>query len=337
MTTAAQVTEVKARNSESDTFCYCNANIASIYSDTNVNAFCSSITNKVLITNILQVSASILSSVTNVILAIIIAVIAKYLLRPANVPKEYVFIFWGVLCSAFINTCIIPLLLSANIFGVEFYSYLKFINFIDFNKLSIFNDFTTDWYALISPYYLTFMIIGCFVSPFIGLVVFSLKNCFKLWRLRRKCEDNDKENPLIQKEANQSLLSLQFEYAEETAMLMLLIIIGILYSGLIPLMIPILAFGLIWIYLCKKTIIAKYSIKIPADETLNESVINLFPFIIFAHACFSVWSHTSPGIFAADAPLFKLDFKFFKNDLDRIFADAIIVGEAVFMIGVILL
>lgn len=118
---------------------------------------------------------------------------------------------------------------------------------------------------------------------------------------------------------------------------MLLVLIGILYSGLIPLMIPVLAFGLIWIYLCKKTIIAKYSIKIPADEALNESVINLFPFIIFAHACFSVWSHTTPGVFATNAPLIKLNFKFFSNDLDRIFADAMIVGEAVFMLVVILL
>lgn len=119
-------------------------------------------------------------------------------------------------------------------------------------------------------------------------------------------------------------------------MVMLLVLIGILYSGLIPLMIPVLALGMVWIYLCKKAIIAKYSIKIPADETLNESIINLFPFIIFAHACFSVWSHTTPGIFAPNAPLIKLQFAFFKNDLDRIFADAMIVGEAVFMLGVIL-
>lgn len=147
----------------------------------------------------LQVSASIVSSVTNVILAVFISLIAKYLLRPANIPKEYVFIFWGVLCSSFINTCIIPLLLSANIFGVEFYSYLRFIDFIDFNNLSIFDDFTSDWYALISPYYVTFMIIGCLISPLISLIVFSMKNCIKLWRLRRNCEDNDKDDPLIQK------------------------------------------------------------------------------------------------------------------------------------------
>ena len=87
-------------------------------------------------------------------------------------------------------------------------TFIKFINFIDFSKLSIFSDFTTDWYALIAPYYLNFMIIGCLLSPFIGLVVFSLKHCIKMWRLRSKCEDNDRDDPLIQKEANQSLLSL---------------------------------------------------------------------------------------------------------------------------------
>lgn len=173
-----------------------------MYSEVLVEAFCSEMSNKVLITNVLQVAASVVSSITNIVLAIIVTVIAKYLLRPASIPKEYVFIFWGVLISSFINTVIIPLLLNANIFGVEFYTYLQFVGFIDSNKLSIFSDFTTDWYALISPYYLTFMIIGCLVSPFISLVVFSFKNCFKLWRLKSACENNDKENPLIQKEAN---------------------------------------------------------------------------------------------------------------------------------------
>lgn len=132
-------------------------------------------------------------------------------------------------------------------------------------------------------------------------------------------------------------MSLQFLYAEEMATVMVLVSLSLLYSGLVPLMIPILAFGLIWIYVCKKTIIAKYSIKIPADEALNESIINLFPFIILAHTFFSVWSHTTPGIFAADAPLFKMDFKFFGGDLDRIFDNVLIVGEAVFMLVVILL
>lgn len=187
----AQIAEVQSRNSLSDTFCYCNANLAALYTEGSVNSYCGSISNKVLVTNILQVAASVISAVTNVVLAVIIAVIAKYVLRPANIPKEYLFTFWGVLFASFINTAIIPLLLNANVFGVEFYTYIKFIDFIDFSQLSIFSDFTPDWYALVSPYYLNFLIIGCFISPFAGLLAFSLKHCFRMGRIRSACENND--------------------------------------------------------------------------------------------------------------------------------------------------
>ena len=134
-----------------------------MFSDASINTFGSDISNKVLITNTLQIAASVVSAVTNVILAIIVTVIAKYLLRPTSVVKEYSFIFWAVLISSFINTGVIPLLLSASVFGVKFYTYIKFINIIDFNNLSIFSDFSGDWYALVSPYYINFLI-GFFLN-----------------------------------------------------------------------------------------------------------------------------------------------------------------------------
>lgn len=151
-----------------------------------------------------------MSAISNVVLAILIAIIAKHILRPSSTPREYSFVFWGVLLSNFVNTAVIPLLLNANIFGVEFYLYLKFINFIDYSQLSIFSDFTPDWYALIAPYYVNFIIVGCFVSPLAGLVVFALKHCFKMWRLEANCADNDQDDPLIQKEANKKVLTLEF-------------------------------------------------------------------------------------------------------------------------------
>ena len=52
-------------------------------------------------------------------------------------------------------------------------------------------------------------------------------------------------------------------------MVMLLLLVGLLYSALIPLMVPVLAIGMIVIYICKRAIVVKYSIKIPADDTLN--------------------------------------------------------------------
>lgn len=101
-------------------------------------------------------------------------------------------------------------MLNANVYGVQFVSYLKFINFMNFSQMSIFNDFSTDWYGMISPYYTNIIIISSFISPIISIVIFALKNCINQWRLKGKCEDQDKENPMIQKEANIKITSQSF-------------------------------------------------------------------------------------------------------------------------------
>ena len=197
-TYSSQITYVSTQGSQAK-FCYCNDNIGVMYTNSDVNTFCSSISNMILITNVLQVAASVVSSITNVILSIFIAVISKKLLRPNTIPKEYVFIFWGVLISNYINSAILPLILNANIFGIQFISYLKFINFMDFNNISIFSDFSSDWYALVSPYYVNMLIIASFISPIIGLIVMSIKSCLNQWKVRRMCEAKDAEDPVIQK------------------------------------------------------------------------------------------------------------------------------------------
>jgi hypothetical protein len=99
-------------------FCYCSQHITDIYSDIYIKALCSNIASMVIMTEGLQIAASVVSSITNVMLTILISVIAQRLLRPITIPKEYVFVFWGVLISNLINSCVIPLLLNANIFGV---------------------------------------------------------------------------------------------------------------------------------------------------------------------------------------------------------------------------
>lgn len=83
---SSQIAVVSTQGSQAK-FCFCNDNIGVMYSDSNVNAFCSSISNMILITNILQVAASVVSSITNVILSIFIAFISKKLLRPNTIPK----------------------------------------------------------------------------------------------------------------------------------------------------------------------------------------------------------------------------------------------------------
>lgn len=70
---------------------------------------------------------------------------------------------------------------------------------MDFTRMSIFSDFTSDWYALVSPYYVNMIIIASFASPIIGVIVMAIKNCLNLWKVRRMCEAKDVDEPVIQK------------------------------------------------------------------------------------------------------------------------------------------
>lgn len=162
--------------------------------------------------NGLQIAASFVSAVSNVILCIFVSLIANKVLRPATIPKEFIFVFWCVLISNYLNTAVLPLVINANIYGTQFVNYIKFINFMDFNSLSIFSDFTADWYAIFSPYYVNFVIIASFITPLAGLLVMTLKNCLRHWKVMRMCNNSDKENPVIQKEANAAIADIKFDY-----------------------------------------------------------------------------------------------------------------------------
>ena len=172
-----------------------------MYINSNVGQACSNISAKVLMTNALQIAASIISLIINFILSILVTIIAKYLLRTDTIPKEQTFVLWVIFISNFINSCLLPLILNGNIFGVTSIAYLKFIPFMN-SSMSAFNDFNTDWYAMVSPYYLNLIIISTFISPVISLIISCLKHFWTHRKVKNLCENEDKENPAIQKEAN---------------------------------------------------------------------------------------------------------------------------------------
>ena len=68
-------------------FCFCNDNFAQIYIQTSIQNACSTVEQEILISNLLQVGASLASAITNVILIIIVTLIAEYLLKPETKPK----------------------------------------------------------------------------------------------------------------------------------------------------------------------------------------------------------------------------------------------------------
>lgn len=81
-----------------------------------------------------------------------------------------------------------------------------------------------------------------------------------------------------------------------------------MYSSLIPLAIPIFTFGMFLALICKRYIILNYTKRIPADESLNQKVINLIPFILLVHGVMGIWARTAQGVFDESAFFKVIDF-----------------------------
>jgi hypothetical protein len=278
-------------------YCYCAAHFTEIYTDKKVEEACHSLSNTILYANIMQVGASLVSSISNVVLLIVVGLISRNLLKPDSKPKEYSFIFVGVLVSNYINSSILPLIMNGDIFGFQSLSYLKFMDFIDFDKVAIFKDYTTDWYAVVGPYYMNFLIIAI-TSPIVNVVITCFSGCLLNWKVKRACENGDKENPIIQKEANKIITGMEFDLPTEQAIVCLNFIIALMYSSQIPILVPITTVYLIVTYFCKKIIILRYSVRVPADEALSQKIITFLPFVLLLHCLMGIWSHTADGVFS---------------------------------------
>ena len=187
--------------------------------------------------------------------------------------------------------------MNGDIFGFQSLSYLKFMDFIDFDKVAIFKDYTTDWYAVVGPYYMNFLIIAI-TSPIVNVVITCFSGCMLNWKVKRACENGDKENPIIQKEANKIITGMEFDLPTEQAIVCLNFIIALMYSSQIPILVPITTVYLIVTYFCKKIIILRYSVRVPADEALSQKIITFLPFVLLLHCLMGIWSHTADGVFS---------------------------------------
>lgn len=100
-----------------------------------------------------------------------------------------------------------------------------------------------------------------------------------------------------------------------------------MYSCLIPLAIPIFTLGVFTTFFCKRYIILNYTKRIPADEGLNEKIINLIPFILVVHGLMGIWARTSDGLFDTDSFFYVIDLNILPGTIiQRAVKDIIILG-----------
>jgi hypothetical protein len=90
---------------------------------------------------------------------------------------------------------------------------------------------------------------------------------------------------------------MEFDLPTEQAIVCLNFIIAIMYSSQLPILVPITTVYLIVTYFCKKIIILRYSVRVPADEALSQKIITFLPFVLLLHFLMGIWSHTVDGVF----------------------------------------
>ena len=76
--------------------------------------------------------------------------------------------------------------MNGDIFGFQSLTYLRFMDFIDFNNVAVFKDYNRDWFAIVAPYYMTFLIIAI-ISPIINLFTSCLWSSWTKCRIQSAC------------------------------------------------------------------------------------------------------------------------------------------------------
>lgn len=152
--------------------------------DDNISNLCQSLNQKIVITNALQISASVVSAITNVILSILIVQIVK-MMKPKSKSSMYSNIFIINFIAVLLNSIVLPLLINASIFGTKPVLYISFLNFLDLTKISMYSDFQKAWYVYIAPYYINMIIISI-IMPLIDLVKTAIFRAIKRSSLEGK-------------------------------------------------------------------------------------------------------------------------------------------------------
>lgn len=270
-------------------FCYCQEQIFSGFMDDSIKSLCQNLNQKIIITNALQISASVVSAITNVILSVLIVQIVK-MMKPKSKSSMYTNIFIINFIAVLLNSIVLPLLINASIFGTKPVLYISFLNFLDLTKISMYSDFQKAWYVYIAPYYINMIIISI-IMPLIDIIKTSILRCIKRSSLEGK------SGQILQKEMNESITDYEFDLPVKLSNTLVNIFLVMTYSTNIPILLPLMALSLCINFYCNKAMILKFSHRIVANEELSFELIKIFPWILVINVGFALWSLTCPEIF----------------------------------------
>ena len=106
--------------------CYCNSNLISSFTNSDIKNFCSNYLSAIYIEQAVQVAIILAASITNTIFGLVVDKIVNFT-KPTSESqslktKTLIFTFFLIF-----NTIFLPILLYSNIFGFKASSYFSFI------------------------------------------------------------------------------------------------------------------------------------------------------------------------------------------------------------------
>lgn len=192
--------------------CFCNSNLFD-FSDSTVQSICQQIFKTIYIENGLQIAAAVISTVTNFLFTIISKKVIDFT-KPKSYSSGLVTKTLVLFVFLFLNTCLLPLLIYANVYGFKIASYVSLIQLINpsitFFNLSSFiyyTDFSTIWYRNVSPYFVNFLVLN-FALVWVGFIFNSISNSCRVNNLK------DKEGKILQKSMNKDISSFQVDVVQ---------------------------------------------------------------------------------------------------------------------------
>ncbi|OQR93354.1 transmembrane protein [Achlya hypogyna] len=187
-------------------------------------------------------------------------------------------------CAQWINTAVIVLIVNASLGYVPLVSSLLSGQFQDFER---------NWYTSVGAGLTMTMLINA-VGPQVGPLV-AMYFTYPLLRCLRS------RSAVTQAQMNELYASPAFNIALRYPVVLNTIFVTLMYSGGLPVLLPVgaIALGLNFV-LDKLTILKLCSVRTAFDEALGSLALRLLPWVLWLHLGFSAWMFGNSTILPSD-------------------------------------
>lgn len=276
VTVPSTLAQAQASTDSTAIQCYCDANLVSALSDSDVKAVCSPYLSNIYASQAIQYAVIFTSSFTNFLFGLIVDRLVQFV-RPAS--KSSGMLARTSIYTLFLifNTVLIPLLVYANIFGFQPSNYISFItiistdvsNFFNVSSISFYPHFTTVWYRNVSVIYVNYLIVNTVV-----VWLMFLKEKFAAGKKSLE----QQEGKILQKHMNEEITSYRLDIFQEAANFYLVIILCALFGAGIPVLLPLGFLNLLSRYVANRSLLQYSSTRIDGlGEEFTSLTLVIFP------------------------------------------------------------